>query len=121
MSAAEKTLVIAGIARSIYGRWRFKRLVAGSLLVMGLTIVSSVLAGAMLIGGFYAAYFTLLHYGWEQRFAILFTEILIALTTASFIALTVICLRRLRQTPMTTRASGVVDAFFEGLMTEDKH
>lgn len=119
MSAVEKTLVIAGIARGMYGRWRFQRLLSGVMVVTGLTVISSMLVGTMLIGGFYAAYFAFLHYGWEPQIAILLTGALVTSITATFITLTVMCLRRLRQMPMASRTSEVVDAFFDGLMTED--
>lgn len=113
-------LVIAGLARGLYGQWRLWQLLAGVIVVAGLTVVTAMLAGVLLIGSFYAAYFTFLHYRWEPQNAILLTGSLFMLTTTIFVVITAIRLRRmLGKSSAITRTGEAIGAFLDGLMMEE--
>ena len=124
MSAAGKVAVIAGLIHSLYGHWRLQRLLSGVMMVVGLTIVTSMLIGMMLIGGFYAAYFALVDYGLGPLQALL----LIGLSTLLAVVVLMVALwlymrrmpkRLVRASPLMDYANETVDAFFDGFMAED--
>jgi len=122
----EKLLAIASLGQRAYGRWLFQRLLSGIIVVAGLTIVVAVMVSAMLVGGFYAAYFALLHYGTAPQVAMVIIGISAILTTVTLVILTLMCLHHLRrmprtllkQSPLTSRAMDTLNAFTDGLMAE---
>src|SRR5271170_8087971 len=97
----EKLLAIANLGQRAYGRWLFQRLLSGIIVVAGLTIVISIMLGAMLVGSLWAAYFALLYYGIGQLMAMMLTGALAMMIMASLVFLTLSCLHRLRQMPRT--------------------
>ena len=120
--AAEKMLLIAaGLARGIYGRWQFRRLLLSVMAMAGLLIITSMLISALLITGVYASYLALLRYGWEPQAAISLTGMLLAAAIVLLIAFTVISMRRLRRKfPIGNRADEALNAFLDGFMAEDR-
>lgn len=122
----EKLLAIAALGQRAYGRWLFKRLLSSIIMVTGLTIVTSIMGSAMLIGGLYAAYFTLLYYGIGQLMVMVIISILAILIIAILAFFTLACLRDLRRmpqtlfkrSPFTSRAMDTLDAFTDGLMAD---
>ncbi len=122
MKAAGKMLVIAGIARGVYGQYRFRRLLSGIVAMAALILLTSMLLSAVLIGGFYSACVALIHAGWEPSAAIMLTGGLFMLTTVVCVAATLMCLRRLRgmqrQWFGKVPADAAIDAFLDGLLAE---
>jgi len=122
----EKLLAIASLGQRVYGRWLFQRLLSGIIVAAGLTIVTSVIISAFLVGGLWAAYFVLLHYGIGQLMAMMITGAIALMVIASLFFLTLSCLHHLRrmprmllkQSPLTSRAMDALDAFSDGLMTD---
>jgi hypothetical protein len=127
MLATEKMLLLVGLLRSVYGQWQFRRFLSGVAIVVGLILITSVLISALLISGFYVAYIMFQHYGWEPQAALALTGFLAVLTTAICVVFTASRLRRLRDMPqqlfhkstLAHRANETIDAFFDGLMTDD--
>lgn len=125
-----KLLALAvGLAEGYYGRWMFKRLVSGVISVIALTIILSMLVGALMIGGFYAGYLALVHAGFEPHIAGLLTLGIIMFTIIIFILIMVTSVRRLRNIPQVSttekpalivKANGVVDSFLEGFLHSPK-
>ncbi len=125
MSATEKTLVVAGLARSLYGQWRLQRLLSSVIIAIGLIIVSAMLIGALLIGGLYSTYFVFLSYGIEPHQAMLFTGFAaLGVTALILLSIAAIIGRVRRQLPgkssATSRVGEVVDAFLDGLTEEPR-
>lgn len=127
MPLIEKMLVITGVARGIYGRWRFRQMLHSVLMTAGCGIVTAILIGTMLASSLYAAWSALIHYGMPPERAALLIGLLCVLLTLAFILLTLMSLRRLRDIPnplfgkstVSGRFDDVVDAFFEGLTGKD--
>ena len=94
-----KLLAIVSLGRGLYGRWLFQRLVAGVLVTVGLTIVISIMMGALLIGGLYASYCALLYFGLEPQGAMLLTGMLAVAVTGILMLLIMECMQRLRRMP----------------------
>jgi len=120
----EKLLAIASLGQRAYGRWLFQRLLSGIIVVAGLTIVTSVMLSAILVGGLWATYFSLLYYGIGQLMAMVITGALALMAMAALVFLTLSGLHHLRrmprtllkQLPLTSRAMDALDAFTNGLM-----
>jgi len=122
----EKLLAIAGLTQRAYGRWLFQRLLSGIIVVAGLTIVTSIMVSAMLVGGFYAAYFALLHYGMQPQVAMIVIGTSAGLTIVILVILTLACLLHLRRMPrallkrlpLTSHVMDTLNAFSDGLMAD---
>jgi len=91
-------------------------------MAIALTIITSMLVSATVIGAFFAAYFALLHYGWEPMSALCLTGGLFVLTTAVFVLLTILSLRSLQimrqprhgKSSVSTQLGETIDAFLDG-------
>jgi len=122
----EKLLAIASLGQRAYGRWLFQRLMSGIIVVTGLTIIISIMIGTMLVGGLYAGYSALLHYGIQPQVAMIIIGVSAILITITLVILTLSCLSRLRQmprtllkqSPLTSCAMDALDAFSNGLMAD---
>ncbi len=122
----DKLIAIASLGQKAYSRWLFRRLLSGIIVVAGLTIVTSIMVSAMLIGGLYALYFLLSGYGAEPQAAMIITGIMAGLSIGMLAILTLVGLQHLRQmprallkrSPFTSGAMDTLDAFTDGLMAD---
>lgn len=120
----EKLLAIISIGQRVYGRWLFQRLLPSIMVIVGLTIVISIMISAMLVGCFYAGYQGLLNYGFEANIAILIIFISSLLTIILLVVLAIFGLRHLNkipqtaitQSPLTTCAKQALGSFLAGFM-----
>lgn len=120
----ETLLALANLGQRTYGRWLFHRLISGIFVVVGLTIIISIMISAVLVGSLMAAYFTFIHYGVYPQIAMVITGVLAILIITLLILLTLLRLRHLRkmpqtllkQSPVTSCAAGVLQAFLDGFM-----
>ncbi len=121
----EKLLAIVSIGQNIYGKWLFRRLLLGMIVVTGLTIVTAMIIGTTLIGGLYATYLALLHFGYDPHSAVLIVVVLSVAIAGTLIILTLMFFSHLRsmprklmktKSPALSEASEVVNAFLEGLI-----
>lgn len=122
----EKLFALANLGQRTYGTWLLQRLLPAIVAIIGLTIITSIMISAMLVGSLYAAYIALLYYGTEPHTAMLMIGIAAAAIIALLVILTLSCIRRLRHMPLTllkgshlsSNAAGVVSAFAHGLMAK---
>lgn len=87
MSNMEKLLSIVSICQRAYGRWLFQKILPSIILVVGLTIIISIMISAMLVCGFYSGYHALLGHGVEPGMAVLIISI-----SAAFIIILLVML-----------------------------
>lgn len=127
MHSLQKLLAIAGVVRSVYGRFVIQHLLSQAVIVIGLSIVSAILVSVLLIGGFVVAYHALLNHGLTVEQAALAVAGLITLLTALSISQTFRAVRRMRnmphnmvsnKSPISLRAGEVVDSFLEGFLND---
>jgi len=122
----EKLLAIVDLSQRVYGKWLLKRLLPGILIVAGLIVVVGCMASALLVAALIGVYYALLYYGIGQTLAVMITIILAILIMAALVALIrayLIYLRRmpkklLTESPLTSHACKLLDAFADGLMAE---
>ncbi len=97
------------------------------LLIAGLIIVLSMMASAVLIGGFYAAYQALLGAGYSPKVAAVVIGCVLVSVTALLAAFIVGYIRHLRgissrmlaeKLPQASGVHELIDAFLGGLMEE---
>jgi hypothetical protein len=125
MSGLSKLLGITAIGASIAKARLLQRFVHDMASVITLSIATGLMAGALLIGGFYIAYQGLVRYGLEPLAA----QILLA--GAAFIALMIMlnmmraCFRRIKsipgqliqpEFPLPDKLNNIADSFLDGLM-----
>jgi hypothetical protein len=122
MSTVEKLFALLGIARGAYGRWLLHRLMSGIILVAGLTIIATMMIGALLIGGFYTLYVILLEHQVSPEMAFLLVGGMGVLISVVLITVAMMYLRRMYRLflskPVRNYPSQVVDAFFDGLLSK---
>lgn len=126
MLKTEGLIAISGLLQALYSRWQVRHLLSGLIVVVGLTIVTSFMICAALIGSFYAICLALAYYGVAPQHIFLIMIGIGALTLVLLISTTASCLRRLsghsRPKPAShaslgTQAGDAIDAFIDGLMT----
>lgn len=125
MFQLEKLLALAGLARSMYGRWVLQQLLSRAIVVAALIMVSAIMVSVMLVGGFYAAYQALLISGYTPLDAFVIIGGAMAFLTMILIYRTMDAVRKLREmpkllvkekAPISMRAGEVVDSFVDGLL-----
>ena len=102
----EKLLAIASLGQKAYGRWLFRRLLSGVMMVVMLVIIVSIMTSALLVGCLYAAYLAFLYYGLAPAMALLFTGILAVLVVVALAVIIAVTLA----VAVTVAAVGVVIA-----------
>lgn len=119
----DKLIALAAVAQNIYSRWLFRRLLSGMITIAILTIITSVMVSAMLIGGLYFIYKALLHLGMEPYLATLGITVIVIASVLLFMFIILVLLRRLREMPRRllkrkalhiSHANNVVNAFLDG-------
>lgn len=122
----ETLLAIANLGQRAYGRWLFQRLLSGIIVVAGLVMVTAMMISALLVGGLYVSYITLLHYGVGSDMAMMVVALSAVLIIVMLVILTLSCLHHLHQIPKTlfkqalspSHTSAVLCAFFDGFTTK---
>lgn len=101
-------------------------LLTGIAAVVAMSVVVAMLAGMLLIGGFYLLYQTLVNHGLEPSVAFLLIGLFITLAMAIFIIVIAMYVKRLKElpqhlvrteTPVIHRVTDVAESFVRGLMT----
>lgn len=120
-----KLIAIIALLQNVYGKWLYRRLLSGVIVIAALVIVTSLLMGAALVGGFYAAYQGLLHAGFSPAMSSLGVSALIAVMAGLLMFTTSVLLRRLHQLPhriltekmpQVSEIGDMVDGFIEGFL-----
>ncbi len=119
-------MMIANLGQRAYGRGLFQRFLAGTIVVVGLTMVIAMMVSATLLGVLYMTYSALLNGGLGSLAAMAITGIASLLIIAILAILALVCLHHLRQvpkkllqhSPLTSRLTDAFDAFTDGLMSD---
>jgi hypothetical protein len=122
----EKLLAIITIAQRSYCRWLFQRLLPGIIMIIGLTIVISIMISAIIVGGLYTAYSALLNYELEENMAMLIIGISSIITIITLVIIVLLGMRRMRPAPkiissqsqISICAIGIFTSFIDGFMAE---
>lgn len=122
----EKLLLLLNLGQRAYSRWMLHRLLSGVAIVLGLTIVISILISATLIGVLFVFYNYALVYGFEPHTAIVLTFLLSLIFILALIICTNMCLNNFRKiskttskpSPLTSSALSMLDSFTDGFMAE---
>jgi hypothetical protein len=121
-----KLLSILNIGQKVYDKWLFRQMLYGTIIIIGLVIVVSIMVSAILIGGLYWIYSGLIYYGIGPHISILATGIASILLTVALALFALSCINHLRQIPgmlfkrssLSSHAMAVLDNFLDGLMTD---
>jgi uncharacterized membrane protein len=122
----EQLLALITLVQRTYGRWLFRRLLSGMIVVAGLVLTTAIMVSTALIVGLYAAYISLINAGFEQQMAVLMVCGITVVAAGLLVIATLGYLRHLRQmpqniikkSPITSLPSDALDAFISGLLTE---
>ena len=124
MSNLDALVEISKVARTVAGNVLYRRLIANLTIAVLLTVITGMLAGALLIIGSYAAYLALIRHGLDADAAMLAISGVIALATAASAALAIHYVHRLRRAmlpvPPIAQISEIASAFVDGF-TESSH
>jgi hypothetical protein len=117
----EKLLVIATLGRKAYSKWLFQRMLSHAIAAVGIIFIIAILLSALLLGLLLLAHSACLQAGFSPLMAML----VISIVTLSIIGMLVMLaqhfVRQLPcmlapQSPITSRISGIVNAFMDGFM-----
>lgn len=130
MSVLEKLLAIVAMGGAIGGPVAgismLQRFLSGMAVVVALTIISSIMAGAFLLVVLYAAGATMIAHGLTPPAALLTMAVFILIIALLFLALTLFYLGRLRNmpalfmhhnAPLAVRVNNVFESFLRGFMS----
>jgi hypothetical protein len=118
MTQTELLVAAAAFGRGWYQRRTFRRLARSLALVVVLMLMTTAVAGVLLLEGAYAAYVAALHYGMASPVALMTMAVLGVIAIGMLIAVIRMVLRRMvrqHEFPITTQISEIVDAFLNGL------
>lgn len=105
-----------------------RKMLSGITMMIALTIVSGIMISALIVGGLYAAYLVQVYYGMQPVAAFVITGVLAVIITMIFVSATIMHSRNLAEmpkhlfkteSPLTYRASGIANAFLDGLLTRE--
>ena len=120
----------ASIGGALWDALLFKRFLSDIAAIMVLTIITGVMAGALLLGGYYGFMLLLIQHGLDAEAALLTVGGMVAAIAIVSAAFVVGYIRRLRSalqplSPLTSGISDIANAFVDGLLTrserEKKH
>jgi hypothetical protein len=120
-------LALLAIGRTIYSGWLVKRVVSAAAFAFALVIIISILLSALLAGGFYTLYLTLLQHGFDPLAAYGIAGGLMLLSILVIALGTVLHLKRMfaipknlleEKLPVAGQAREVMDAFLKGFAKE---
>lgn len=128
MSVLTKLFAFVAAERGVSETYRaFRRLLSGMAAILGLSVLIAMLSGAVLIGGFYALYETLLAYDWTRQDAGLMIAAIALCLIAVLIYYLVTCFNNVRhlpsrmistQEPISDRLSKISQSFMDGLQNK---
>ncbi len=104
----------------------FQRLLVGLAAALALSLIASLLAGALIIGTAYYAYNVLVERGLDADAAFFSVGFFVLFLFVMMLVAAVACVRSLRdlprrildqEAPLTHRAGNIASAFIDGLMT----
>jgi hypothetical protein len=123
----DKLLSLAALGGTITNVALLRRFLSGATIIIALTVISSLLAGALLIGALYLACRELMMNGLDAGSAMLVVTVAGCFILAACISITVIQLQKLRElstriftmpvSPAVTRITGVAQGFISGLLS----
>jgi len=120
MSYVGKIIDLVALSSTAAAPGIFRRLLPRLFVVVGLTIVASLLAAALTLAGFYAIYAGLIFYGMTMQGAFATTGALGLLSLLALIGIIALRLRRIRDfprnIPFLSDVEGLAAAFMEGFM-----
>jgi hypothetical protein len=117
MTPTGKLLFATTLGRTIYGRWQFHRMLSVVVTVAMLAVITAVMMGALVMGGFYMIYLYLISQAVAPLVAVFATGAIAILT----IGLLVVAIRtrvRTLKASVKTPLSEAVDGFLDGLLAE---
>jgi large-conductance mechanosensitive channel len=122
MSVTEKALSLVAVGSAVVNAASFHRLVSGLTHILALTFIGAWMGSVLLIGGFFAIYFGLVHYGLDPYAAAITVALLMFLMMASILLLVVTRIRHLREVscrslqnlPGLSQIANIAEAFMEG-------
>lgn len=128
MSVLSKVFAFVAAERGVSETYRaFKRLLSGMAAILGLSVLIAMLSGAVLIGGFYALYETLLAYDWARQDAGLMIAAIALCLIGVLVYYLTVCFNSIRhlpsrmittQEPMSDRVTKISQAFMDGLQNK---
>ena len=114
---------VGALARMVVGNLRYRRLILRVMTVVVLAVMTAVLASALLLVGFYAAYLALLRHGIDADAALLTTGGFVFLVTALLGLMTVNTMSRLKDALMPLPSDSLIrrisTAFLDGFAHTD--
>ena len=122
----EKILLIAGLSKELFGNLVLERVIPGAITVAGLVLVTAMMMSAMMIGGLYVAYLSLLLYT-DPHMAAFMTFMLAFLLVVILILIIISILKYMRdmpkrilreKAPFTSHIKETVDSFIDGLLSD---
>ena len=122
----EKLLAITNIAERAFGIWLFQRLLPNVLIIVGLTMITSIMIAAIIITSMFCAYQLLLNNGFEIHSAIMLIGSLALLITIIFAICIIAHLQQLRRMPQkllqeklaSAPKIGTLVSFIKGFMAK---
>lgn len=117
MRPAETFLLAAGIGRHMYGQWRFRRMLSSLMALTMFAVAAAVMMAALVMVGMYAGFLFLLGQSVSQPAALLIVALALLFAILALLA----AMRRNLQAmkpASAAPASDVVDAFFDGLLSD---
>jgi|GEM_PF-3521134 hypothetical protein len=126
MSFIDKLVGLATVGSAVANTTVLHRVASGLTGILALTMIASLIGGALLIAGFYGVYLGLVYYGLNPYAAAVTVALLTIATLAILLLLLAVRLRHLkelshyevqRDLPGMSQIVKVVDAFMEGLLT----
>jgi uncharacterized membrane protein YfcA len=121
-----KLLGIMTIGKAMTDRKKLRTFIFELAIGASLTVLSGLMLGALMIGGFFLLYQVLLAYGMLPNAAMVAVGTLAVLITAGLVATTVYWFRRVfdkpnplsdASSPIASGISGLLNAFMEGFLT----
>jgi len=103
-----KILGIASIGEALMGISLTKKFVSGFILVLALTIVAAILAGALVIFGLYECHLALIHHGFDSDMAALMTGAAGLLVLLAIIAVIMRKLKLMRAIPLAVSRAEIL-------------
>lgn len=108
-----------------------RKLLSGMATVAGLTVVTGMMIGTLMVGALYAAYYALVDYGVSPESALVTVAGIATVITIILISVTVHYVKSLFEMPrllpesqsssIAGKVTGIADSFVDGLLTREVH
>lgn len=128
MSTIGKLLGVVSLGSAFTATPMYKKFLSGVAAVAGLTVISGMMIGTLLVGLLYATYRGFIYSGMNPQAALIVTAGIAGIVTIVLVAATISYLRSLfdvpkqlmqAESPVTTQVAGLANAFFDGLLTRE--